>query len=96
MFSYEIKTFGRECRPILAISVECSDDFAAILLGRELALGGKALEVRRDGALVYRVGLGRQLQDNLAPMLRKVRRSHWEIISRFLPGAQPSLSDIGR
>ena len=91
MFSYEIKIFGWELRPLLAISVECSDDFTAILLGREFSQGGKALDVWRDGALVYRVGLGRQLQESLTPPSRKVRRSHWEIISGFLPGAQPSL-----
>ena len=96
MFCYEIKAFERSLRPTLEVSIECSDDFAAILTSREIVRAGQAVEVWRDGGLVYRGALGRQYQADIPQPVPRPRRIHWAIFSRFLPKAQPGLLGSGR
>lgn len=90
MFLYEIKAFEGSLRPALEVSIECSDDFAAILAGREIGRAGQAVEVWRDGGLVYRVVSDRQYQAAIPQPVPVPRRIHWAIFSRFLPRAQSS------
>ena len=95
MFWYEIKAFERSLRPTLELSIECSDDLAAILTGREMVRAGQGLEIWRDGGLVYRVAPSRQRQADIPQPMPIPRRIHWAIFSRFLPRAQPGLLDGG-
>ena len=57
MVTYEIRTFERKWRSSLIMFAQCPSDLAAIMVARDAARKGQAVEVWRGERLVYRVGL---------------------------------------
>jgi hypothetical protein len=51
---YEIRTLKSRLRTSLIAMVDCASDLAAIVAARELHRKGEAIEVWREGTLVYR------------------------------------------